>query len=130
MDPVTASKYTILLCEDDWLIRSGTIDVLEEQGHTVFEAADATTALAILSERPIDVLMTDIGLPDMSGIVLANRAKAMVAGLPVVFVTGHSEVEDIQTGPAIHLVSKPYSSETLATAISLVTTGGKVCRTI
>nr|WP_268841587.1 response regulator [Rhizobium giardinii] len=119
-----------MICEDDWLIRSGTIEVLEEQGHTVFEAADATTALAILSERPIDVLVTDIGLPDMSGVLLARRAKVMVADLPVVFVTGHSEVEDIQAGPAVQLVSKPYSSERLAAAIALVTTGGKVCRTI
>jgi CheY-like chemotaxis protein len=127
---VTGGKYTILICEDDWLIRSGTIEVLEEQGHTVFEAADATTALAILSERPIDVLVTDIGLPDMSGVLLARRAKAMVADLPVVFVTGHSGVEDIQTGPAVQLVNKPYSSERLAAAIALVTAGGKVCRTI
>jgi len=45
-------------------------------------------------------------------------------------VTGHSEVEDIQTGPAVQLVNKPYSSERLAAAIALVTAGGKVCRTI
>ncbi|MBW9065758.1 response regulator [Rhizobium herbae] len=125
---MTCGKYTILICEDDWLIRSGTIEMLEERGHTVFEAADATTALTILSKRRNDVLVTDIGLPDMSGVLLAKRAKAMVAHLPVVFVTGHSEVEDIQTGPAVQLVYKPYSSATLAAAIALVTTDGKVCR--
>lgn len=120
---MTGSKYTILICEDDWLIRSGTIDLLEDQGHTVFEAADARMALAILSERSIDILVTDIGLPDMSGVLLADRAKAMVAGLPVIFVTGHSEVEGIKPGPGIQLVAKPYSSETLAAAIAFVTTG-------
>lgn len=120
---MTGSKYTILICEDDWLIRSGTIDVLEDQGHTVFEAADARTALAILSEHSIDILVTDIGLPDMSGVLLADRARAMVAGLPVIFVTGHSEVEGIKAGPGIQLVAKPYSSETLAAAIAFVTTG-------
>jgi DNA-binding response OmpR family regulator len=58
--------------------------MLEDQGYTVFEAADAKTALAVLSERPIDVLVTDVGLPDMSGVMLAERAKALVSGLPVI----------------------------------------------
>ncbi|CAN7630269.1 hypothetical protein LJR235_004727 [Pararhizobium sp. LjRoot235] len=76
-----------------------------------------------MSERSIDILVTDIGLPDMSGPLLADRAKAMVAGLPAIFVTGHSEGEGIKAGPGIELVAKPYSSETLAAAIAFVTTG-------
>ncbi|WP_426124172.1 PAS domain S-box protein [Pararhizobium sp. PWRC1-1] len=116
-------KQTILVCEDDWLIRASTVDMLEDQGHTVFEAADAKTALAVLSERSIDVLVTDVGLPDMSGVMLAERAKALVSGLPVIFATGHSEVEGVMPGPNVQLVVKPFSGETLAAAIAHVTKG-------
>jgi DNA-binding response OmpR family regulator len=97
--------------------------MLEDQGYTVFEAADAKTALGVLSERPIDVLVTDVGLPDMSGVMLAERAKALVFGLPVIFATGHSDVEGVTPGPNVQLVVKPFSGETLAAAIAYVTKG-------
>jgi len=118
-----AGKQTILVCEDDWLIRANTVDMLEDLGHTVFEAADAKTALSILSERTVDVLVTDVGLPDMSGVMLAERAKTLVPGLPVIFATGHSDVEGVIPGPNVQLVVKPFSGETLAAAIALVTRG-------
>jgi PAS domain S-box-containing protein len=120
-DRQAAGKQTILVCEDDWLIRASTVDMLEDQGHTVFEAADAKTALGILSERPIDVLITDVGLPDMSGVMLAERAKALFSGLPVIFATGHSDIDGVTPGPDVQLVVKPFSGETLAAAIAHVT---------
>ena len=116
-------KKTVLVCEDDWLIRASTVDMLEDQGHTVLEAADAKTALAVLSEKPIDVLVTDVGLPDMSGVMLAERAKVLVPGLPVIFATGNSHVEGVTLGPNVQLVVKPFSGEALAQAIALVTRG-------
>jgi PAS domain S-box-containing protein len=122
-DPQLGEKQTILVCEDDWLIRASTVDMLEDQGYTVFEAADAKTALGVLSERTIDVLVTDVGLPDMSGVMLAERAKALVSGLPVIFATGHSDVEGVTPGPNVQLVVKPFSGETLAAAIAYVTKG-------
>jgi PAS domain S-box-containing protein len=121
--PQPGEKQTILVCEDDWLIRASTVDMLEDQGYIVFEAADAKTALGVLSERPIDVLVTDVGLPDMSGVMLAERAKALVSGLPVIFATGHSDVEGVTPGPTVQLVVKPFSGETLAAAIAYVTKG-------
>ncbi len=116
----TGAGKTILVCEDDWLIRASTIDILEELGHTVLEAADAKSALSVLSERNIDILVTDVGLPDMSGIMLAERAKAFAPSLPVIFATGHSDHEGIQPGPGVQLVVKPYSGNTLAAAIAAV----------
>ena len=114
-------RLAILLCEDDWLIRASTVDMLEDQGHRVFEAADARTALATMAEQTIDVLVTDVGLPDMSGVMLAERARLLLPTLPVIFATGHSEVEGVTPGPDVQLVAKPYSGETLAAAIRAVT---------
>ena len=111
---------TILVCEDDWLIRASTVELLEDLGHSVIEAADAKSALAALSERHIDILVTDVGLPDMSGIMLAERARAILPSLPVIYATGHSNHEGIEPGPGVQLVVKPYSGETLAAAIAAV----------
>ncbi|WP_099050843.1 response regulator [Pararhizobium polonicum] len=116
-------KQTILVCEDDWLIRASTVDMLEDQGYAVLEAADAKTALVVLSERTVDVLVTDVGLPDMSGVMLAERARILLPGLPVVFATGHSDVEGVTPGPLVQLVVKPFSGKTLAAAIAFVTGG-------
>ncbi|WEZ84310.1 PAS domain S-box protein [Rhizobium sp. 32-5/1] len=118
--PADAGPKTILVCEDDWLIRASTVELLEDLGHTVIEAADAKSALAVLSERNIDILVTDVGLPDMSGIMLAERAWAIVPSLPVIYATGHSNHEGIQPGAGVQLVVKPYSGDTLAAAIAAV----------
>ena len=74
-------------------------------------------------KKPIDVLVTDVGLPDMSGVMLAERAKVLVPGLPVIFATGNSHVEGVTLGPNVQLVVKPFSGEALAQAIALVTRG-------
>ncbi len=118
--PAEIGVKTILVCEDDWLIRASTVELLEDLGHSVIEAADAKSALAALSERHIDILVTDVGLPDMSGIMLAERARAILPSLPVIYATGHSNHEGIEPGPGVQLVVKPYSGETLAAAIAAV----------
>ncbi|WP_083531113.1 hybrid sensor histidine kinase/response regulator [Pararhizobium antarcticum] len=121
--PTVGKARTILVCEDDWLIRVSTVEILEDLGHTVLEAADAKSALALLAERSIDILVTDVGLPDMSGIMLVERARAIFPSLPVIYATGHSNHEGIQPGPDVHVVIKPYSGDTLAAAIAAVSDG-------
>jgi len=118
--PSAGKARTILVCEDDWLIRASTVEILEDLGHMVIEAADAKSALALLSERSVDILVTDVGLPDMSGIMLVERARAIVPSLPVIYATGHSNHEGIQPGRGVQLVIKPYSGDTLAAAIAAV----------
>jgi CheY-like chemotaxis protein len=81
-------RLCILFVEDDELIRMSTMDMLTGLGHVVFEAGDAATALAVLSDNRIDVLMTDLGLPGMSGGRLAAEACRLQPDLRVIFATG------------------------------------------
>jgi two-component SAPR family response regulator len=77
-------------------------------------------ALALLANRPIDILMTDIGLPDLRGDELARRARQMRPEQPIVFVTGHSEVAGFEGAPRTVLLKKPYAFEALERAIAAV----------
>ncbi len=116
--PVPA-RATFLVCEDDWLIRTSTVEMIEDLGYRVLAAADGQAALAILADEDVDILLTDIGLPDMSGVVLADRARTARPDLPVIFATGRSEVEGDVAGTApIKQIIKPYSASALAALIT------------
>ncbi|WP_198018854.1 hybrid sensor histidine kinase/response regulator [Azorhizobium doebereinerae] len=109
---------TILLVEDDWLVRTSTVDMLEELGHEVLEAADGASALALLGKRKVDLLLTDIGLPDISGVALAQQARARDAALPIVFLTGQSDAGAHGLGAGVRVITKPYTAAGLADIIA------------
>jgi len=113
--PRPARSWRVLLVEDDGLILMTTTEMLEALGHQVVPAAHASAALAALEANPVDVLMTDIGLPEVSGIELAARARTRQPDLKVIFASGHDAGtmpgEAAVTG-AVHLL-KPYSAEDL-----------------
>ncbi len=111
----------VLLVEDDALIRMTTEEMLVSLGHTVIEAADAEDALAAVDgDEAVDVLMTDISLPGLSGEQLAARLRQRLPGLPVVFASGYDRpaerLSPDKAGPAVHL-SKPYDVATLKDAL-------------
>ncbi len=107
-------ERVVLLCEDDALIRMSTADMLQELGVRVLEAGTATQALALLETNPVDILLTDIGLPDISGITLAERALERWAALKVIFASGRDETPT--SGPTAQalLLAKPYDNAALA----------------
>jgi len=107
---------TCIVCEDDFLIRMNTVEMLEELGHKALEAKDATTALALLAENTVDLLLTDVSLPDLSGIVLAQRVKITNPTLPVIFATGYGHVGMPQSA-GVSVLPKPFTIDTLAKAI-------------
>lgn len=85
---------SILLVEDDELVRHSTVAMIEALGHVVVAAGDAEAALVLLQMRRFDILMTDINLPGMSGEVLAAEARAIDPELRLVFVTGRGDIRD------------------------------------
>jgi len=114
----------ILLVEDDELIRAATTDLLLGMGHTVSEAADAARALALL-EHSTDILLTDVGLPDMPGTQLAAAARLRNLSLKIIFATGAEGVrlEQGELNPAgdphggMFLLRKPYDAAALDAAL-------------
>lgn len=75
--PLVTSQLTVLLVEDDALIRMNTAEILQDAGYIVVEAASAEEAMAALETVPFDVLVTDLNLPGASGQELAGRARAV-----------------------------------------------------
>ncbi|WP_430255718.1 PAS domain-containing protein [Neorhizobium sp. DAR64872/K0K18] len=118
----TPKTLTILLVEDDFLIRGNTAEMLAELGHQVIEAGTGKEALVELESNSIDVLITDIGLPDTVGGDLAVRAVAEKPDLTVVFATGESHKPD-NAPPGSRLLQKPYNEMDLAAVLAGVNAG-------
>ncbi|MEP9380350.1 response regulator [Aquabacter sp. CN5-332] len=109
---------TILVCEGDPLIRSSTAEMLQALGHVVFEAGDEKAAVAVAEQHMIDVLLTDVGLPDISGIQLADELRSRKQGLRVIFATGRDHIAGNMPDPSVRLLMKPYSLENLKAVVS------------
>ena len=107
------SPSTILVVEDDGIVRMLIVDVLEELEYKVHEAADAAEALAFLNnaDQTIDLMMTDLGLPDMNGRELAVKAREIRADIPVLFASGYADSVDVPDG--MHNIGKPFSIDQL-----------------
>lgn len=111
----------ILLVEDDDLIRMNTAEMLSDSGYIVHAARDAASATAILEAEPVDILLTDIGLPDISGVELAKQVKDFWPSVRIVFASGY---EASGMGEAIAdavQVLKPYDEKSLLAAIAKAT---------
>ncbi|MFO1070122.1 MAG: response regulator [Geminicoccaceae bacterium] len=111
----------ILLVEDNVLIRMSTAAMLQDLGHSVREAGDADEALALLEAGPDDVLMTDIGLPGMSGTELAAAALSRWPALRVVFVSGQEPAGGPSRPDGARVLAKPYDREGLRRVLSAAT---------
>lgn len=113
---------TILLVEDEAAVRQVATRILSLLGYRVLEAADGAAALALAeSQLPtIDVVVTDVMMPHLSGPELARRLRARNPRLPVVFMSGYAGLDNAALtelatlGP---MVAKPFEQDTLATAV-------------
>ncbi|WDY55697.1 response regulator [Pseudomonas sp. PSKL.D1] len=103
----------LLVVEDDDIVRMLIVEVLEELGYAVIEAADARAALQVLEDpsQPLNLLMTDVGLPDMRGEELAAKARGLRPLLPVLFASGYAE--SLQVPEGMHMIGKPFSIDKL-----------------
>jgi PAS domain S-box-containing protein len=102
----------VLLVEDDPAVRSLIIEVLDELGYRQRHAVDPQTAIPILmSSDPIDLLITDFGLPGMNGRQLAEIARAHRPDLRILFITGYAESASLRSdflAPGMELMTKPF----------------------
>ncbi|KNZ43062.1 response regulator transcription factor [Acetobacterium bakii] len=88
----------ILICEDDRHIRRLFRDTLEKEGYTIFEAADGSKALDLLEKHQIDLLITDVMMPNMDGNALTRTLREGGFELPILMITARESLADKRTG--------------------------------
>jgi CheY-like chemotaxis protein len=115
------SQTRVLLVEDDDDSRELMAEVLAVAGYAVHPVANGPDALRALSERPYDVLVTDLGMSGMGGLEIARAAKATAPALPVIVVTGWAERDDVEQarGRVVDAVLlKPVDPDSLTQAVA------------
>jgi CheY-like chemotaxis protein len=113
---------TILLVEDERIVRQLAMRVLQHLGYTVLEAADGMEALRVAQRHDgtIDLLLTDVVMPQMNGNVLAERLRATHPQLKVLFMSGYSDGMVGQQrlgGCKDALLQKPFTPDLLARTV-------------
>lgn len=112
--PVPAVFPLVLLVEDDPLIRLSASEMLKDAGYRVLEAHNGEEALSLLQRSGVDVLMTDLNLPGMSGRDLAAQVRLSYPQMRIVFATGEASISD--SGNAL-ILRKPYVFKDLKAVI-------------
>jgi DNA-binding NtrC family response regulator len=111
MEEVAVVSARILLVDDEESLRITLAANLELEGHTVLEAASAEDALKLLSEQPVDVVLTDIRMPGLHGVELLRRIKRDRPDMPVVLMTAFTAeelVDDALAEGAFTVLPKPF----------------------
>jgi CheY-like chemotaxis protein len=113
----------LLVVDDNEEVGAFADTLLTELGHRVVRARSGAEALKLAAKHRFDAVFTDVVMPGMSGIELAEQLAAMLPGVPVVLTTGYSdEIARSGTG-GLPVVFKPYRLETLARALDDVLAG-------
>jgi CheY-like chemotaxis protein len=116
-----ADKRTVLVVDDDPDLRLVTAEMLVENGYHTIAADGASEAIDLLSRHDVDVLLTDIHMPGLSGFALAEQAKRLKPDLLVIFTTGfipQSMWDQRRSGAVLR---KPYSGRQLFAEITRLT---------
>jgi DNA-binding NtrC family response regulator len=121
-----SSSLSIVVVDDDALIRMATVEMLRDLGHVVQDFGRARDALAfLLAEPAFEVLIVDLALPDMNGADLVAEACGTRQNLRVIFASGHSE-KMVNLDPRrvkFVFLSKPYDTKQLAQALAKLSQG-------
>ena len=116
---MTPSK-TVLLIDDEDSLRRVVEYTLEEEGHKVITAANGTAGLQAFQTHSIDLVLTDIRMPEMDGMELLTRLKAMQPDLPVIVLTAHGTIDsavDAMKLGAFDYLTKPFNREQLKASV-------------
>jgi signal transduction histidine kinase/CheY-like chemotaxis protein len=127
--PAPKPMETVLVVEDEKGIRALMRKILRKQGYNVLEASRGEEALRISAEHkePIDLLLTDVVMPQMSGRELADQLKKARPSMKVLFVSGYSDDDLVQYGPlpsGSAFLQKPFSLAALLEKTRNVLNGG------
>ena len=118
----SAAAGTVLLADDEGLVRMSTADMLAELGYAVVEASSAEDALRLIDGRtPFDIMVTDHLMPGMTGTELAQIVRGCRPVTPVLLVSRHAEVEGITAD--LPRLRKPFRLVDLGASMSMLAAG-------
>jgi PAS domain S-box-containing protein len=122
-----ATGETVLVVEDEPVVRGVILEMLGEQGYRTLEAVDGPSGLRILrTDERIDLLVTDVGLPGMNGRQLADQARETRPGLKILFITGYAESVAMSDGflqPGMEMITKPFDLGNLSRRVRAMISG-------
>jgi len=117
--PIPRGRETVLLVEDEDVVRNLTRQVLEQAGYKVVESSRGKEAIRLYSEndRAVDLLLTDVVMPEMSGKEVADQLTALKPELKVLFMSGYTDEAIVHHGVLdsnIEFIQKPFTPAALA----------------
>ena len=125
-EPHAATGETVLVVEDEPVVRSVILEMLADLGYRTLEAGDGPAGLRLLRDnKQIDLLITDVGLPGMNGRQLADQARETRPDLKILFITGYAESVAIADGflqPGMEMITKPFDLDNLSRRIRAMVT--------
>ncbi len=114
MSETVQATRLVLVVDDDAGVRDVVVTLLELSDHDVLAASGGAEALRMLAANPaIDLVVSDVRMPGMSGIELAAQVGARHPGVPVVLISGYFQAEK----DGVHFLKKPFSLEELQAAV-------------
>jgi PAS domain S-box-containing protein len=119
---------TVLVVEDEEILRTLVDAMLSRLGYSVVLAADAESAVDVLHGQPIDAVVTDVVMPGATGVDLARRLRVDRPDLPILFMSGYSEAAVRDRGHIVGseaLIEKPFTAQALGSALRRVLDGGR-----
>jgi PAS domain S-box-containing protein len=116
---------TVLVVDDEPQVRELIVALLQDMGHRCLQAADGPGGLELVGSpaQVIDLLITDVGLPGISGRQFAARARELRPDLKVLFITGYANdaIADIDAAAGVELLNKPFTMAELAARVRHLT---------
>jgi len=118
--PAPTAGAHIFVVDDDADVREFLAEVLVSLGHRVETLSGGEAALAALANAPPDLMLVDFAMPGMNGAELAGVARRLHPALPIVFVTGFAETDQLEgaLGPGAPVLRKPFGMDELAAVVA------------
>ena len=123
MDTKKEKQPVVLVVDDDELAGKAVVQLLSRRGFTMLTAQDGREALRMLGQQPVDVLVLDVMMPEMTGLELARALTYLRPEMPVIMMSGHVKAEDRRRAFTLGVreyLQKPIPERTLEAALERI----------